>query len=864
MKNVQDVYRLSPVQRELLSRLEAPEARPSCLHWSFRQGLDEAALESALRQLMARHTTLRTGFFWQGMPEPKQVVREQVEPKLEHLDLSGLAEPDRADRFAAFLAQEQRRVMNPSAAPLFRVTVLRRTPEAGTVVLCWHPLILDDASALRCVQELLLLYRSARSGEESGLGGSRPFRDYISWLERKGVPDAGQRLRELLGGSRGSELPEAWRPTPGAGDERLVQQRFLLAPAATGQVQAFLRQHTLDLGTLLQAAWAVLLHQHGSGDDLLFGVLSGCPAPLSSGDSLVGRFATVVPRRIQLPRTGTLLTWLRGLQASLADARLDEPCPPAALQAWSAASVLITDSEDALLKPFARSLGFHGLTLLPAHLPAPLVITAAQGPRLELRFQYDASRVASTAVAPMAGHLGTLLEELALRPERELSALPQLRDGTEPAQTRPLAMPGNTFGPAEVEAVLAQHPSVSSVTVVPDPRTPGGLVARVVPSRPAAEDPRRKPGFSLFFFANEDARASNKYRLYLDSARLADRNGFTAVWTPERHFDEHGGLYPNPSVLTAALATITEHIGLRAGSVVLPLHHPLRVAEDWSTIDNLSNGRAGIAVTSGWMPQDFALAPDHFAQKREVLFQSLAKVRELWRGGAVPCPDGTGKEVPLRTFPRPVQPELPVWLTCPGNPELFEKAGELGVNVLTSLASQSVDEVREKLTLYRAARARAGHDPATGIATVMLHTYVGRDADEVLDRVREPLTHYLRTHLKLQEARVRSLDLNVDINDPRWLDSLARFAFELHYRTSALIGTPTSCLPMVDRLMEAGADELACFIDFGVDSAAVLEGLSHLVELKALVNDDALRMRHVLTEYAEERLPGLLPLRIET
>ncbi|MBZ4417372.1 MupA/Atu3671 family FMN-dependent luciferase-like monooxygenase [Myxococcus sp. RHSTA-1-4] len=894
MKNVQDVYRLSPVQRELLSRLDAPEARPSCLHWSFRQGLDEAALESALRQLVARHTALRTGFFSeaQGMPEPKQVVREKVEPKLGRVDLSGLPEPERARRVAAFLAEEPRRAMNPSAAPLLRVTVLRTSPGAGTVVLCWHPLILDDTSALRCVQELLLLYRAARRGEDAGLGSSRPYRDYIAWLERQEPREAEQRFRHALQAPRGSTLPETW--STGATDASgVVEQRLFLPPAASGHVQAFLRQHTLELGTLLQAAWAFLLFQQGLGDDLLLGVHSGCPSALVGDDTLVGRFATVVPRRIQVPRAGTRLRWLRGLQAELPEAHTGHPCVPSRLQSVSPASVLITEPEDAVLGPHARSLGFHGLTLVPGSLPAPLVISAAQGPRLCLRFQYDARRLASTAVARLAGQLGRLMEELALQPERELSSLPRppgddgtaTRDhsdaarvaladdassptGTGAALPQPLAAAetlhvGTTFGRAEVEAVLAQHPLVARATVVPDRTEPGRLVAHVVPARPAGHA-RKKPGFGLFFFANEDARAANKYRLLLEAARLADRNGFTAVWTPERHFDEHGGLYPNPSILAASLATITEHVSLRAGSVVLPLHNPLRVAEEWAVIDNLSNGRAGLAVTSGWMPQDFALAPDHFPRKREVMLQSLAQVRELWRGGTVPFKDGAGKEVHLRTLPRPVQPELPVWMTCPGNPDLFVQAGELGLHVLTSLASQSVEEVRDKIALYREARARAGHDPAAGNVTVMLHTYVGRDSDEVLDTVREPLTRYLRTHLRLQEARVRSLDLQVDINDPRWLDSLARFAFELHYRTSALIGTPASCLPMVDRLGEIGADDLACFIDFGVGEDSVLEGLTHLVELKTLANDETLRLRRVLTEYLDERLPGLPSVSIES
>ena len=87
--------------------------------------------------------------------------------------------------------------------------------------------------------------------------------------------------------------------------------------------------------------------------------------------------------------------------------------------------------------------------------------------------------------------------------------------------------------------------------------------------------------FSLFYFASdEDDKATDKYRLLLDGARFADEHGFAAVWTPERHFYAFGGLYPNPSVTGAAIATITKHIQIRAGSVVLPLHNPIRVAKN--------------------------------------------------------------------------------------------------------------------------------------------------------------------------------------------------------------------------------------------------------------------------------------------
>src|SRR5215217_9633370 len=88
--------------------------------------------------------------------------------------------------------------------------------------------------------------------------------------------------------------------------------------------------------------------------------------------------------------------------------------------------------------------------------------------------------------------------------------------------------------------------------------------------------------FSLFFFSSDGStNKPDKYNLLLDCARFADAAGFRAIWTPERHFQEFGGLYPNPSVLAAALAMITKRIQIRAGSVVLPLHNPVRVAEEW-------------------------------------------------------------------------------------------------------------------------------------------------------------------------------------------------------------------------------------------------------------------------------------------
>ena len=148
--------------------------------------------------------------------------------------------------------------------------------------------------------------------------------------------------------------------------------------------------------------------------------------------------------------------------------------------------------------------------------------------------------------------------------------------------------------------------------------------------------PTKEMAFSLFYFASDAGGPQrDRYRLLLDGAKFADAHGFAAVWTPERHFHEFGGLYPNPALTSAAVAVITEHVEIRAGSVVLPLHNPIGVAEDWAVVDNLSNGRVGLSFASGWHANDFALAPENFERRRELMAEGIETVRALWRGESV-------------------------------------------------------------------------------------------------------------------------------------------------------------------------------------------------------------------------------------
>lgn len=379
------------------------------------------------------------------------------------------------------------------------------------------------------------------------------------------------------------------------------------------------------------------------------------------------------------------------------------------------------------------------------------------------------------------------------------------------------------------------------------------LVDRTAADRAADTSARldeRGMQFGLFMWGNDDGPGRDKYRLMLDAGRYFDENGFDSVWTPERHFHAFGGPFPNPSVTSAALAAVTENLAIRSGSCVSPLHHPIRIAEEWAVVDNLSNGRVGLSFAAGWQPNDFVLRPESFPNQKQVMMDQIDLVRRLWRGEAVEFTNPAGKPVAITTLPRPVQEELPFWVTTAGNPDSYRRAGAMGANVLTHLLGQSIDEVADKIAIYREARAEAGFDPEGGTVTLMLHTFVGDDDDQVREWVREPMKDYLRASMKLVLGFAWSFpafkrpggadstpdDIDLSSLTEEESEAILDFAFDRYYETSGLFGTPESCVEMVARCSGAGVDEIACLLDFGVDTDLVMNSLPLLKQVRDRAN----------------------------
>jgi natural product biosynthesis luciferase-like monooxygenase protein len=378
--------------------------------------------------------------------------------------------------------------------------------------------------------------------------------------------------------------------------------------------------------------------------------------------------------------------------------------------------------------------------------------------------------------------------------------------------------------------------------------------------------------FSLYYWGNDDAVGTHKYELLIEGAKFADANGFCAVWTPERHFHAFGGPYPNPAVTGAAVAAVTKNLAVRAGSIVAPLHHPARIAEEWAVIDNLTGGRVGLAMASGWQPDDFVLRPENTPpHNKTVLIETIKTLRRLWAGESIEFPRQDGEMHAVVTQPRPISKKIPMWVTSAGNPATWIEAGELGANVLTHLLGQSVDEVAGKIKIYHEALRKAGHDPKDHKVTLMLHTYIASSREAARKVAREPMKSYLRSAaglikqyawafptFKRPEGTKNAFEIDLEGLSAEELEGILDFAFERYFNDSGMFGTVSDCVERVETLKKIGVDEVACLIEYGIATDTVLEGLRPLAEVlrqsnqaTALEDDDfsiaAQIIRHSVT-----------------
>ncbi|WP_205314789.1 non-ribosomal peptide synthetase [Nonomuraea lactucae] len=321
--HIQDVYPLAPVQQGMLFHtLEAP-ANATGVYlaqgvYEFTGGLDVAAFRRAWDDVVERHPALRTGFVWEGVEEPVQIVYEKVRLPFEVLDWSGIEDLDTYQaRLKELMAKDWRRGMDVAAAPLLRVTLIDRGAGDYSMLLTFHHICMDGWSVSTMLSELSQLYEGAtRSAHEStrpALPPAQPYRSFVEWLQRQDAAEAEEFWRGYLAGLEA--------PTPLPVDRQATEhwtqdrRRLELPVEVTESLVRLARRARVTPGTVVQAAWALLLSRYSGDGDVVFGLtVSGRPAELSGMESMVGLFINTLPLRARVPAETPFIDWLREMQ----------------------------------------------------------------------------------------------------------------------------------------------------------------------------------------------------------------------------------------------------------------------------------------------------------------------------------------------------------------------------------------------------------------------------------------------------------------------------------------------------------------------------------------------------------------------
>lgn len=211
--------------------------------------------------------------------------------------------------------------------------------------------------------------------------------------------------------------------------------------------------------------------------------------------------------------------------------------------------------------------------------------------------------------------------------------------------------------------------------------------------------------FSMSLPVLRDLSSPDPYRQTYELAAIAEECGFDTVTTGHHHFQP--GLMSDPLTFLAAVAARTDVLRVGTGIFQLPVHNPVRVAEQVATIDQMSGGRISLGVGMGWWPLEYEAHGSVFRQRGARMEEALQILRLAWTGEDISWEGAHYRFPPLTVYPRPVQrPHPPLWVAGVADPAV-DRAGRLGDAWLCGPV-QSLGKARSCLARYRAVRAELG------------------------------------------------------------------------------------------------------------------------------------------------------------
>ena len=447
MKNVQDIYSLSPMQQGLLFHALSDSANGAYVErvsWLLSGNVDVAAYRSAWEHVVKSHPILSTSFHFAGLDEPVQVVRRRVNLPWQQDDWRHFSTAEQEQRFSDQLKEERRQGFKLTSAPLMRCTLMQLQPNLYRFLWSYHHLLLDGWSIPLVLRDVLETYERLRRSQQPQQATGRPYRDYISWLQRQDAKAAETFWREKLRGfsaptKLGVERSTLSTTTPG---ERYRKLHRVMSVETTSALQSLVRQQQLTLSPVIHAAWGLLLSRYSGDREVLFGnVVSGRPTGLKGAETMVGLFINALPVRMSVDGNESVISWLKKLRSQQVELQQYEYSSLRQVQRWSEVrngqplfeSVVVIRNlpiDESLLQQGAdaevKDLCHHEMAT--GH---PLTLGVLLEPGLRLQLTYDSEKYDEATIQRMLGHVERVLEAIVADPEQRLGQVSLLTTAEE-------------------------------------------------------------------------------------------------------------------------------------------------------------------------------------------------------------------------------------------------------------------------------------------------------------------------------------------------------------------------------------------------------------------------------------------------
>ena len=422
---VEDIYELSPLQQVMLFQtVFAPgsgvylEQVGFTLNWP----LNVPAFSRAWQRVVDHYPALRTSFHWEDLEKPVQVVHRHVDlPFAEH-DVSTNSPSDQQKIIDAYLQMDRQQGFELTEAPLVRLACFRLRQDSFTLVWTFHHILLDGWSVQLIVKNVSELYDAFWRGRDLQLSASRPYGDYIAWLQEQSEVEAQAYWRQAL---EGFTAPTRFnvdqvRNSGIESTDEFGEQEIRVPQVITTALQALARQNQVTLNTVVQGAWSILLSRYSTDADVLFGaIVSGRPAALRGVETMVGLFINTLPVRVGVSPGARLWPWLRELHSQQAASRDLEWSNLVQIQGWSEVprgiplfeSVLVFENFPMAGPQAARPSSSRGERLIQ-RTNLPLTVYIVPGDDMLVRVLYDCERFDSASITRLLRHLRTILERM--------------------------------------------------------------------------------------------------------------------------------------------------------------------------------------------------------------------------------------------------------------------------------------------------------------------------------------------------------------------------------------------------------------------------------------------------------------------